>query len=204
MREYGFPLTRILWYKDRIYGSYTGEYGSVKTLILAYFMQCKLFLIIPWLNGNCLSDCALASHVCVSDCVLASHVLMLSEKSFLILLASSQTGINLLSKFFMLLMLKLFRFNAITYTRIYNLSSGPHITRFSVVAPKKARNSRKLTPGTWLFGASLWDVTVWNCSNKFVLFFYRRSCEILNTHCYDKDWYLTSWTKNTDTESWNL
>ena len=193
MREYGFPLTRILWYKDRIYGSYTGEYRSLKTLILAYFMQCILFLIIPRLNGNC-----------VSDCVLASHVLMLSEKLFLILLASSQTGINLLSKFFMLLMLKLFRFNAITYTRIYNLSSGPHITRFSVVAAKKARNSRKLTPGTWLFRASLWDGTVWNCSNKFVLFFYRRSCEILNTHCCDKDWYLTSWTKNTDTDSWNL
>ena len=34
MREYGFSLTHILPYKDRI-----GEYGSVKTRILAYFMQ---------------------------------------------------------------------------------------------------------------------------------------------------------------------
>ena len=82
MQEYGFPLTRILPYKDRIYDSvlirentgqwkpvflhilcsdsllgsegelfwvvceilpiiltYTGEYGSVETRILAYFMQ---------------------------------------------------------------------------------------------------------------------------------------------------------------------
>ena len=46
MREYGFSLTRILPYKDKIYdyGSVirdTGEYGSVKTRILAYFMQYR-------------------------------------------------------------------------------------------------------------------------------------------------------------------
>ena len=46
MQEYGFSLNRILPYKDRIYDSvlrfcpYTEEYGSVKTRICAYFMQC--------------------------------------------------------------------------------------------------------------------------------------------------------------------
>ena len=39
MREYGFSLIRILPYNDRIV-DYTGEYGLVKTRILAYFMQC--------------------------------------------------------------------------------------------------------------------------------------------------------------------
>ena len=42
MREYGFSLTRILPYKDKVYDfyPYTGEHWSVKTRILAYFMQC--------------------------------------------------------------------------------------------------------------------------------------------------------------------
>ena len=35
MQEYGFSLTRILRFCP-----YTGECGSVKTRILAYFMQC--------------------------------------------------------------------------------------------------------------------------------------------------------------------
>ena len=34
MREYGFSPTRIQFYP------YTGEHGSVKTRIPAYFMQC--------------------------------------------------------------------------------------------------------------------------------------------------------------------
>ena len=37
MREYRFSLTHIVPYKGRIVD--TGEYGSVKTGILAYFMQ---------------------------------------------------------------------------------------------------------------------------------------------------------------------
>ena len=44
MREYGFTVTRILSYKDKIYlrfCPYTEEYGSLKTGILAYFMQCQ-------------------------------------------------------------------------------------------------------------------------------------------------------------------
>ena len=42
MREYWFSVTCILPYKDRILDSlYTGEYGSVKTRILIYFMQCN-------------------------------------------------------------------------------------------------------------------------------------------------------------------
>ena len=43
MREYGFSLTRILPYKDRIVDPYTGECESVKTHILAYFTQCKQY-----------------------------------------------------------------------------------------------------------------------------------------------------------------
>ena len=43
MREYEFSLTCILLYKDRIY-NYTGEYGSVKTRIITYFMQWKVLL----------------------------------------------------------------------------------------------------------------------------------------------------------------
>ena len=50
MRKYGFSLTRILPCKGRIYDSdrrfcpYTRECGSVKTHILAYFMQWRLQL----------------------------------------------------------------------------------------------------------------------------------------------------------------
>ena len=43
MGEYGFLLTRMVPCKERIYDSafiYTGEYGSVKARILAYFMPC--------------------------------------------------------------------------------------------------------------------------------------------------------------------
>ena len=40
MRQYRFLLTCILKYKDRI----AGEYGSVKTHIVAYFMQRKCSL----------------------------------------------------------------------------------------------------------------------------------------------------------------
>ena len=40
MREYAFSLTRFLLCKDRFCPN-TGEYGSVKTRILAYFMQCQ-------------------------------------------------------------------------------------------------------------------------------------------------------------------
>ena len=41
MREYRFSLTRIIPYKDKIYDFVfcTGEYGSVKNRILAYFIQ---------------------------------------------------------------------------------------------------------------------------------------------------------------------
>ena len=44
MREYGFSLTHILPYKDKNlrFCPYKGEYGSVKTRILAYFMQCDI------------------------------------------------------------------------------------------------------------------------------------------------------------------
>ena len=55
MREYGFSLTCILPYKDR-FCPYTGEYGLVKTRILAYFMQCKanelmaLLMLFPGFN----------------------------------------------------------------------------------------------------------------------------------------------------------
>ena len=41
MREYGFSLTRIL--QNLRFCPYTGAYGSVKTRILAYFMQCYSF-----------------------------------------------------------------------------------------------------------------------------------------------------------------
>ena len=41
MREYGFLLTHILPYKDKIC-PYTIENGSVKTRILVYLMQCGL------------------------------------------------------------------------------------------------------------------------------------------------------------------
>ena len=37
--KYGFLLAHILPYKDRIYDSYTGEYESAITRILAYFLQ---------------------------------------------------------------------------------------------------------------------------------------------------------------------
>ena len=42
MWEYGFLVTRILPYKDKIYDFvfYTGENGSLKTYIFVYFMQC--------------------------------------------------------------------------------------------------------------------------------------------------------------------
>ena len=40
MPKYGFFLTRIFPYKDRIF-EYTGIYGSEKTRILAYFTQCR-------------------------------------------------------------------------------------------------------------------------------------------------------------------
>ena len=45
MREYGFSLTRILPYKGKIlrFCPYTGEYGSVKSRIFAYFMQSLVF-----------------------------------------------------------------------------------------------------------------------------------------------------------------
>ena len=41
MWEKGFPLTSILQYLR--FCPYTGEYGSVKTRILAYFTQCTWF-----------------------------------------------------------------------------------------------------------------------------------------------------------------
>ena len=40
MREYGFSMTRILLY--------TGEYGSLKTRILAYFIQCQPLSCSDW------------------------------------------------------------------------------------------------------------------------------------------------------------
>ena len=39
--EYGFFLTRIFPYKDKI-GPYTGKRESEKIRILTYFTQCKL------------------------------------------------------------------------------------------------------------------------------------------------------------------
>ena len=52
MQEYGFSLTGILPHKNRTYDSvfireniYTGKYRSVKTGILAYFIQCFQFYI---------------------------------------------------------------------------------------------------------------------------------------------------------------
>ena len=47
MREYRFSLTRVLPYKGR-FCPYTGEYGSVKTSTLVYFMQCYSMLVTPW------------------------------------------------------------------------------------------------------------------------------------------------------------
>ena len=41
MRDYGFSLARILPYKDKIFDLFLyGRIRSVKTRILAYFMQC--------------------------------------------------------------------------------------------------------------------------------------------------------------------
>ena len=51
MREYAFSLTRILPYRDRIC-NYTGEYGSVKTHILAYSLQYPLYLCKALKDGN--------------------------------------------------------------------------------------------------------------------------------------------------------
>ena len=42
MREYGFSLTRILPYKDKIYDS-VGEHGPLKSRIFAYFTQWEHF-----------------------------------------------------------------------------------------------------------------------------------------------------------------
>ena len=40
MGEYGFLLTRILLYKDKIEDFVLIQENTVKTRILAYFMQC--------------------------------------------------------------------------------------------------------------------------------------------------------------------
>ena len=49
MQQYGFSVTRILQYKDKIYdfvrfGPYTGEYGSLKTRDSCIFYAVKLLV----------------------------------------------------------------------------------------------------------------------------------------------------------------
>ena len=39
MRENGFLLNHIVPYNSKIYDSYVGEHRSMKTRILAYFME---------------------------------------------------------------------------------------------------------------------------------------------------------------------
>ena len=65
MREYRFSLTRVLPYKDR-FCPYTGEYSSVKTSTLAYFMQCYSMLVTPW------SIISPWEHLTKSDCIYSS------------------------------------------------------------------------------------------------------------------------------------
>ena len=65
MQENRFPLTRILPYKDR-FCPYTGEYGSTKTSIVAFFMQCYSMLGTPW------SIISPWEHLTMSDCTYFS------------------------------------------------------------------------------------------------------------------------------------
>ena len=70
------------------------------------------------------------------------------------------------------------------------------------------KNSRKLMLGTWLLGGSRWKfikaLLLKEIVHAILLFFDRRSWNIVNTLGSDKDWYLTRWVKYTGTESYHL
>ena len=76
-----------------------------------------------------------------------------------------------------------------------------------VIGRACTKNSRKLMPGMWLFGASWWKVNKALLLYEVVhvsLFFLTVGAEIVNANGSDKDWHLTRWTKYTGAESCHL
>ena len=74
-----------------------------------------------------------------------------------------------------------------------------------VIERARTKNSKKLVPGKWLFGASLLKVTKALILHESIMevffFFLKGGAKIVNAQGSDRKWHLTWWAKYTDTGS---
>ena len=77
-----------------------------------------------------------------------------------------------------------------------------------VIERARTKNSKKLVPGKWLFGASLLKVTKALILHESIMevffFFLKGGAKIVNAQGSDRKWHLTWWAKYTDTGSCRL